>query len=623
MLYQEPTKLFDLKDQFYEIINPPDNLTVSEWANAERVLPPGSPEPGPWKSERTPYFILPADCFDDPKYAEIVISCGSQMGKTEMILNIVGKRFDYGPRVPGLMVFPSEKLTRSMSNDRIEKMFKTAAGLWKKLDKGQKDKVVEKFIAGIRLGMGWAGSATELASHPVGLGLCDEVDRYAMNTSGEGDPITLVRARLKNYFNSKLGCFSTPTTWPGSKVTMLFYTGTMGKWSWCCPGCKCWIIPEFKILKWPEKAKIAEIEKTAFVECPDCGFHIEDIHKHKLNAQGRYEYHIHSDPDADEIELIRVGPEPPENRIASFWVSGLASPWMTFGEIAGEMAKALRSKDQETIKATLNTFCGECYKQKGTGHRWDALRGLIGEYEPGTLPERVQRITLGADVQALGIYYVIRGWGFNLESWKLESGFLPGETEYDAVWNLFSRIIDRDFDGMKIHRAFIDSGFNTNQVYKFSRRFPGLVFPCKGKDFQARPLIMSKVDLSIGGKIMKGGIRLYHVDTDYFKTWLFSRFSWPTGEPGAFHLDSATTDDYLKQITAEQMIINDKGVRSWECIRAENHMLDTEVYAVAAANSILAHKLKEYDDRTEKVQKKKKKPKKSFVNAPSGFIKRR
>ena len=37
---------------------------------------------------------------------------------------------------------------------------------------------------------------------------------------------------------------------------------------------------------------------------------------------------------------------------------------------------------------------------------------------------------------------------------------------------------------------------------------------------------------------------------------------------------------------------------------------------------LIAHKLKEYDERTEKIVKKSKKPKKSFVNASKGFIKR-
>ncbi len=37
--------------------SPPRRRTPDEWADAERVLPKGSAEPGPFRSKRTPYMI--------------------------------------------------------------------------------------------------------------------------------------------------------------------------------------------------------------------------------------------------------------------------------------------------------------------------------------------------------------------------------------------------------------------------------------------------------------------------------------------------------------------------------------------------------------------------------------
>lgn len=562
-------------------------------------------------------MIPVADAFDDPRYESVTCSCGSQMGKSEIMLNIFGKRFDDGPRVPCLMVQPNEKLTRSFSNDRVMKMINSAENLANKLDRGQKDKVTEKFIAGIRWGFAWAGSATELASHPVGLAIIDEVDRMASNVGTEGDPVILVAARLKNYFSSTLGCFSTPTVWPGSKITQLWFDGTMGKFSWCCPHCLKYFAPQFKYLTWNESHSLTRIRTETFLTCPNCKGVITDKHKIALNGSGRYEYNVLKDPTAEDYTIIPYGPEPPENRNASFWVSGICSPWQTMGDIAHVVVKARRSKDQESEKAAINTFAGECFEEKGEGAKWQSLFNLVGQYEAGTVPEGVQLLTLGADVQGLGIYWVVRGWGYNNESWKIENGFVPGETEYQAVWKDFSRIIEKDFSGMRLKRAFIDSGFNTSMVYQFSLRFPGLVFPTKGQDNQIRPLIMSKVELSLHGKIKKGGIKLYHTDTNHFKRWLFSRYSWPITESGSFHLDKDTTDDYLKQITAEQMVINPKGVRSWKQIRSDNHYLDAEVNNAAAAYSLQVHSLPE----TKSTQKTNHKPKTALNRKP--FIKSR
>ncbi len=39
------------------IVSPPRRRTPDEWADAERVLPKGSAEPGPFRSKRTPYMI--------------------------------------------------------------------------------------------------------------------------------------------------------------------------------------------------------------------------------------------------------------------------------------------------------------------------------------------------------------------------------------------------------------------------------------------------------------------------------------------------------------------------------------------------------------------------------------
>ena len=224
--------------------------------------------------------------------------------------------------------------------------------------------------------------------------------------------------------------------------------------------------------------------------------------------------------------------------------------------------------------------------------KWSELNGLIKAYEPGSLPEDVQVITLGADVQKMGIYYVVRGWGFNSESWKLTNGFIPGETEFPAVWSLFSKIINSDFEGMKKRRAFVDSGFNTNQVYLFARQFRGTVFPSKGQPTLERPIKSNKVDVSQSGRILKGGVTLFHLHTDYFKTFLYSRLRWPEGEAGSFNLDSATTEDYLKQITAEELMIKANGNRQWIQIRPDNHYLDCEVNAIGAASSLQVHTLR-------------------------------
>ena len=72
-------------------LRPPENLTVSQWADKYRVLTSSSAEPGAWRTSRTPYLKEIMDCFTDPHIRRIVMVASSQVGKSEMELNEIGR----------------------------------------------------------------------------------------------------------------------------------------------------------------------------------------------------------------------------------------------------------------------------------------------------------------------------------------------------------------------------------------------------------------------------------------------------------------------------------------------------------------------------------------------------
>lgn len=79
-------------------MTPPDDLTVTQWAEAKRRLSAESAaEPGPWRTERTPYLREPMDAFTDPKVRHIVMVAASQVGKSEFLNNCIGYIIDEDP----------------------------------------------------------------------------------------------------------------------------------------------------------------------------------------------------------------------------------------------------------------------------------------------------------------------------------------------------------------------------------------------------------------------------------------------------------------------------------------------------------------------------------------------
>ena len=541
-----------------------------------------------------------AEAFDDLRYSTIVGVMGSQMAKTELIFNVLGKRFDDGPYCPALYIGPTQKQVKSVSKDRISKMIRLTKDLYDKLEKGQNDQVTEKYIGGVRLGFGWAGSATELASHPAGLVMVDEYDRMSQDVGGEGDPLILAKARTKNYPNGTVGVFSTPTIEGASQTWSVFDDGTKYMWAWPCPHCADYFVPMLKHLRWPEKATPGQAYQEARVYCPICGGMIENRHKHTMNKNGKYI--PHSKPDLDVSEYVPVD-EPEPTSIASFWVSGLASPWQSFGQVAEILVSAYRSREPEKIQAAINTYGGETFKTRGDAPKWQEVEAHKLDYAPGDFIEPAQLMVMGCDVQKDGIYYVIRDWGPNLESWLIENGFIFGETEYDEVWDLLDQVVDREFHGRRIRRVFIDSGYRPgdkakrpeNQIYLYCRRHPGTVFPTKGHDTQDRPLKSNKIDVTLSGKVYKGGLTLWHLDTDYLKTWIYSRIKPSENHPSLWHLHREIEPDYCKQMVAEELVVKSSGRRIWIRRNRDNHYLDAEANATAAAISLQVHALKPPD----------------------------
>src|SRR3990172_13390734 len=88
------------------ILAPPPILTVSEWADRYRVLSrESSPEPGQWRTERAPYQRGIMDAFSEPLIEQVIVMSSAQIGKTEVLNNVLGFFIDYDP-APVLVLQP-------------------------------------------------------------------------------------------------------------------------------------------------------------------------------------------------------------------------------------------------------------------------------------------------------------------------------------------------------------------------------------------------------------------------------------------------------------------------------------------------------------------------------------
>lgn len=547
-------------------------------------------------------------------YRRIVVMMGAQMGKTAGLLNIVGQTLDDEP-APIIYVGPTRSNVDSVIEPQVTAMLKSAPSLWAVTDQSRDAKKLAKTVNGVSLRLAWAGSPTELASQSAKIVLVDEVDRMEPIV-GEGDPVTLSENRNANYSDGRSMITSTPTGgnvdvekhpvtgvehWKvakpedlPSRIWNLWQEGTRYEWAVSCPHCSTYFIPRFRHLWWPDKASPRQASREACLVCPDCGTQIEDKGNVReiMNAGGHF-----LAPGQKVVDGKVIG-DAPESDTASFWVSGLMSPWVTWGKRAADWLRALNSADQERIRATINLGFGEPYAFKGDALPADAVRACIGTYKIGEIPAGIKRITCGVDVQKRRLVYAVRGWGYSMESWLLEEGEIHGETEQGDVWDQLAELLDKDYGGRRIRRMGIDSGYRPgdkyrrpdHMVYAFCLKHRARAVPTKGRDHLSKPLQASIIDVTFRGQTIKKGLTLWHIDSDFFKSWLVARLTWEPDKPGRYWVPQDVSEDYCLQMTSESRIAKPSGAAVWVKVRNENHFLDCEAINVAMAQSLGFHR---------------------------------
>lgn len=554
--------------------------------------------------------------FAGARYKRVVMVTAAQSGKTEAFLDIIGSRCDTKP-VPILYVGPSREFLTDQFEPRLMALFDEAPKLKAKLARGKRMKKTLKRVAGVTVRLAHAGSSTALKSDPAGLALVDEYDEMLANIKGQGDPLGLVEARGITFADFVTGITSTPSQgmvetevdpesglefWKevppedvASPIWRLWQEGTRYHWAWKCPHCGEWFIPRFKCLRWPKTATPAQARREAYLECPNNGCVIEEKDKAGMNAGG-----VYVAPGQTISEDGEVTGSPPDTSTISFWVSGLASPFVSFGERAETYLKALASGEQDKVQTAINAGFGEVYTPGGGDvPEWQEVAALKAPYPARTLPDEVVFLTAGVDVQKNRLPFVIRGWGPRATSWLIDAGELWGDTALPDVWEDLADLLTQDFEGLPIKLAFVDSGFRPgkrfsvpeHRVYQFARRFARFVFPTKGYARQARPVIRSQIEVKADGTTAKYGLTLFRLDTDHWKSWVHERLRYPPDQPGAWHLHEETTDEYCQQIVSEARITSPTGQPVWVQRSRENHFLDCEALAAAAAFQLSAHRL--------------------------------
>ena len=185
------------------ILKPPPKLTASEWANKHVVLSTeDSAEPGKYTTDRAPYQKEMLDAISQPDVEKVVYMTGSQIGKTQLMKNVLGYFIDYYPS-PIMYMLPTLDIGKEQSKNRISPFIRDTKVLAEKMaDPKVRDSgntLLNKTFPGGYLAIVGANSPAGLASRPIRVLLADEIDRYPASAGTEGDTLSLSSTRTPTW----------------------------------------------------------------------------------------------------------------------------------------------------------------------------------------------------------------------------------------------------------------------------------------------------------------------------------------------------------------------------------------------------------------------------------------
>ena len=564
-----------------ELFVPPPDLKVSEWSDKYARLPrESSSQPGQWNTATAEYQRGMMDAVNDPLIERIIVLWAAQTGKSAGLLNTMGY-FAHQDPSPILMLQPTLEMAESFSKDRIAPMIRDTPALTalfgdpRSRDSG--NTLLHKAFPGGYIALAGANSPASLASRPIRIVLCDEVDRYPVSAGTEGDPVKLAVARTRTFWNRKIIETSTTTIKGASRIETDFLKSDQRYYFVACPHCDLSQRLVWGRLKWPSPKTDETLDEHKPDECYyicENGCEILEKEKPAMLAAGEWV------ATAKSID----------GRTAGFHLNALYSPWMTWPEIIRAWLDAQGSI--ELLKTFVNTILAESFEVQGDRVEREVFQDRQSDYLADCeAPEGVIVVTGAVDVQDNRLEATAIGWGFGEESWVLDHRIFTGSPATGEVWAELEEWLMRTFrrsDGvtLRIRSTMMDSaGHHTKMAYQFAKRNERRrLYACIGRANEGgapKPLLNRP---STSNEL---GISLYTVGVDTAKESFYSRLKIEAEGPGFCHFPIASWADreYFEQLVAEQVVTeyrNGIAYKKWRKRRERNEALDLRVYAMAA-----------------------------------------
>lgn len=615
-------------------IRPPERITVAEWAKF-RFFGEGSPIEGQWQHDVAPYLVemMEVATPTHPAPEVPIIKCG-QSGGSATAENLLGYIADVAPG-PTMVIHPTIAAAKDWLAEKFWPMVEATPRLNPErggaiMPKRQRDgagttALRVRFKRGGWMLIAGANSAATLRQHSIRFAIEDDLDQFPDDLDNQGSPEAMVTTRLTVYTRqgtAKRIKISTPTNAGASKIDFAYKASDQRRYYLKCPQCGDRFDPVFSDLVWPDGQP-----ERATLNTPCCGYPAQHWQKPQMSTFDGWlatvEHNdekpprVMSEDDFQAWRAVRCRPNELGigGRNPGFHITGIISAFITWSTLCSIFIAA--QGDVNKLRSWTNLQMGEVFALKGDAPPADSLEVLRDQdWDKHSLPWGPVVFTMGCDVQGDGIYFEAIGWGFGLENWSVDHGFLPGPTDVpgEGAWRLLEDLAKRTFvlaGGKAVGFDFIcvDAGYNTEAAKAFCRRSHKRL-PVFGRDGWTLPILGRSAPIHHQlGKSNRQKRRKEAGEDAHFVGTFGAKYSFygflrasiayaealakgeaPDPMRGRNHFGRHATADLFDQLTSESCVVETKaGVprRVWRVQPGrQNHWLDCRIYNRAAAEAM-------------------------------------
>lgn len=564
----------------------PERMSVSEWAARYLIVPDGPYAGARYRRDVNPYLAGIMDAWGDPRVEEVLVCGAPQTGKTLALDACLAYSVDRRPG-PKMLAMPDDDSAGKVIEAKLKPLLRRTRPTGRKLRGIKAGKVL--FPDGV-IYIASAASASDRATISVKDLFLDEEGLYR-TIAGQGDPLTDFRERTRSYsYARKIMRVSKPVGGEDTSIWRdLERVDELRDYYAVCPACGVsqTLREEHVVTERGVKDPVrVRREKLGRYRCPHCRYTWTDYTRDMAVARGEWRSER---PDSGA-------------RSIAFHLPAVLSAAVSLSEIAAARLTAEASDDPAIIQGYDNGVWAQPYRPVVVASDADTVLSLRDpDLVPRALPAGYVALTAGIDMQARGFFYIVCAWTDKLACAVVDYGRLYDWADVERFcFETYYPAADGGDGGetgalMPLWRVAIDSGGGRGEdpeavtrgeecIRFVAAHGQDLLMATKGNAHAQTPPVKWTLQERTPHKRLpiKNGLRLYLLDTDYFKRLVTARMTPEARQPLRLHRDCA--EDLAVQLTAEELVRDSSGRQSWRRKRRDNHYFDALCMATACVH---------------------------------------